>query len=373
MHACRKPYLVLQVDGHDSRAGYETRIEAAVRSFRNHCRKPMPGFGMDRPPDIMPARTLRRRTVFIPDWDSLSCRLMAANLRREGLDARLLEHSDGSVTEGLKYNTGQCIPIHIMAQEYMDTIQRHDLDPADCVLWMARGEIACNLKLIPHQIKMALAAHGRGMERADVYHGELSMMDISVRAAPGVYFSFMFGGLLRRICCRIRPYEIEAGSTDMALAKAVPMLEEAFAGRRSKTGALQEAMALFKAVAVERRFRPRVAVFGDLYVRDNDFLNQDLIRFLEQLGAEVLTMPYSTYARMVAGPYLRKWFREGKYLYALSSGAMLTAFRAVQRRYHHIFREVLGEMSPYSPTSRAASSAGSASLKNTRASPWTTS
>ena len=31
-----KPYLVLELDEHDSRLGYETRIEAAVRAFRNH-------------------------------------------------------------------------------------------------------------------------------------------------------------------------------------------------------------------------------------------------------------------------------------------------------------------------------------------------
>ena len=31
-----KPYLILQIDEHDSNVGYETRIEAAIRSFRNH-------------------------------------------------------------------------------------------------------------------------------------------------------------------------------------------------------------------------------------------------------------------------------------------------------------------------------------------------
>ncbi|MEZ5010481.1 MAG: hypothetical protein R2744_02035 [Bacteroidales bacterium] len=34
-----KPYLILQTDEHDSSVGYETRIEAAVRSFRNHLRE----------------------------------------------------------------------------------------------------------------------------------------------------------------------------------------------------------------------------------------------------------------------------------------------------------------------------------------------
>ena len=35
-NGCKKPYLILQIDEHDSNMGYETRIEAAVRSFKNH-------------------------------------------------------------------------------------------------------------------------------------------------------------------------------------------------------------------------------------------------------------------------------------------------------------------------------------------------
>ena len=36
MDAHEKPYLILQLDEHDSNVGYETRIEAGVRAFRNH-------------------------------------------------------------------------------------------------------------------------------------------------------------------------------------------------------------------------------------------------------------------------------------------------------------------------------------------------
>ena len=36
MAAHDKPYLVLELDEHDSSVGYETRIEAACAAFRNH-------------------------------------------------------------------------------------------------------------------------------------------------------------------------------------------------------------------------------------------------------------------------------------------------------------------------------------------------
>ena len=39
MNVSKKPYLILQLDEHDSVVGYETRIEAGIKAFRNHRQK----------------------------------------------------------------------------------------------------------------------------------------------------------------------------------------------------------------------------------------------------------------------------------------------------------------------------------------------
>lgn len=342
MHARRKPYLILQMDEHDSSVGYETRIEAAVRAFRNHGARGRSQV-FERLPSLLPARSFTGKTVFFPNWDELSCRLLVANLVREGLDARLLEPSPESTLKGMRYNSGQCIPINIIAQEYIDAIERSGLDPARCALWMFRGEIACNLKLIPHHIKNVLNSYGGGMEKAEVYLGEISMMDISVRATLNAYFAFMFGGLLRRVACRIRPYEVEPGVTDRAVAAAMDRFERAFLGDVSKDDALREAIALFERIRTRCRPRVKVAIIGDIYVRDNDLLNQDLVRFIEAHGGEVITTPYTTYAKMIARPYLRKWVIEGKVLLSLSSRAILATLQKLEKRYYRHFQRILAE------------------------------
>jgi hypothetical protein len=84
-------------------------------------------------------------------------------------------------------------------------------------------------------------------------------------------------------------------------------------------------------------------VFGDLYSRDNRIMNQDLIRFIERHGGEVVTTPYSEYARMIANPYFRKWFFEGKYLTLISSKALMTAITRLERTYYRMFEPLLGE------------------------------
>ncbi len=386
MEAHAKPYLILQLDEHDSRVGYETRIEAAIRTFRNH-EATLPGPEEPAEPlqgdtalgtlrsfaqtalegllNALPrerkaepctailtptcAEPLEGKTLILPNWDAITSRLITANLKSAGIDARSLPETDQAIRKSLRMNTGQCIPIHIIAQEFIDYIEEQGLDPARCALWMARGTIACNIRLYPYHIKTILEAYGRGMEKASVYTGNLSMADISLKLPLGNYLAYMFGGLVRRLGCRIRPYERVKGKTDHAIRTSVGLLEEAFLGRCSKEEAVREVVSLFAAIPREpdgRSQRPKVAIFGDLYARDNDTINQNLIRFIEEQGGEVITTPYTTYAKMIAGPYMRKWLIEGHYLSVLSGGAILAAAAPLEKVYYRYFQKILREPEP---------------------------
>ena len=178
MAAHDKPYLVLQLDEHDSNVGYETRIEAAVRSFRNHhASRSVPPKKIP-PPQVtvsIPAREKfsLEKTLLIPNWDNLSLRLIVAALRREGIDARLLEENRTSIQKSMRYNTGQCIPLNIIAQDFIDTIETYDLDPSKTVLWLGASKIACNIHLYPVHISRILAAYGNGMEKAGIHPNNL--------------------------------------------------------------------------------------------------------------------------------------------------------------------------------------------------------
>ena len=344
MEAHNKPYLILEIDEHDSSVGYETRVEAAIRSFRNHLgtgeKRRIIHYGAVNP---QLEKGLERKNIVFPNWDRITCSLLAATLRREGYTVHLMEETASSIRESLKTNTGQCIPLNAIAQGYMNCIEEKGLDPAETVLWLNNSTIACNIRLYPHHIKTLLNARGGGMEGAGVFCGELSFIDISVRAAMNAYFAYMFGGMLRKVACRIRPYERERGQTDRVLNQAIKILSEAFSGRRTKADALTEIISHFEWIETEKTQRPKVAIFGDLYVRDNSVMNQDVIRFIEENGGEVITVPYSEYAKMIAGSYFRKWFNEGKFMEVLSHRTILATMSRLEKGYARIFNRVLDE------------------------------
>ncbi len=353
MESHAKPYLILQLDEHDATTGYETRIEAAVRSFGNHYR------GTNAPNPKVPTsaliscreKTVADKTLILPAWDNLSLRLVVAGLRRVGIDARLMEETPTRIQKSLRYNSGQCIPLNIIAQEFIDYVESHQLDPAKTVLWMISSTISCNLGLFPHYIKTLLDAHGHGMEKAGIYTGSLSLNDISMKLPLNTYLAYMMGGLVRRIGCKIRPYEKIRGTTDRVIEESMDVLAEAFSGNQSKEKAVAEVVSRFEAIETIRngsvfdrgRPRPKVAIFGDLYARDNEVINQGLIHFIEEQGGEVITIPYSSFVQMIAKPYLRKWFIEGHYLNVLSSKAFCVTATRLEKIYYSYFNRILKE------------------------------
>ena len=346
-----KPYLILQLDEHDSSVGYETRIEAAVRAFGNHFR------GKSRIMDhkireINPCaeNKIGGKTLLLPNWDPICCRLIAANLIRYGLDARVLEENRLMIQKSLRYNTGQCLPLNTIAQEFMDYIETHELEPDKTLLWMGGSEIACNVRLFPYYIRSILDARGGGLEKAGVYVGNITFSDLSPRIGVEVYFAYMFGGVIRKMACKLRPYEVTRGETDRAVSHAVQVATDSFLGRQDREAAAREISRMFQDIKVDRTTpRPQVAVFGDLYTRDNEVMNQDLIQAIEQAGGEVVTTPYSDLLKMIAEPYFRRWMIEKYYWEVLVNKALLGLVNILDRKYYRIFEPVLGVPYPVYP------------------------
>jgi len=214
------------------------------------------------------------------------------------------------------------------------------------VLWVTDSKIACNIGLYPRRLRDLIHSHGKGLKQVEVHAGPMSFIDISLKLPVNTYLAYLFGGHLRKIGCRLRPYETVPGATDRALDRGVNILVEAFGGKRRKDEALAEVIAGLEAVAVRPGQKPKVAIFGDFYVRDNKVLNQNLIRFIEAQGGEVLVTPYSSYVRMVADTYFRKWFTEGRYFSVLSSKALIATVSRLEKTYLEYFRRIVAEPEP---------------------------
>ncbi|MCD6446585.1 MAG: CoA activase [Candidatus Marinimicrobia bacterium] len=352
MDAHEKPYLILQLDEHDSNVGYETRIEAGVRAFQNHLRSSVP----EKIPEKKYAITSKMekdykgKTILLPNWDPTVIPLVAANLRAAGIDARVLEETPQLIAESMKMNTGQCIPVNAIAHEFITYVKKYALVPADTLLWMIEGKWACNIRLYAPYIKTLINESGDNLEGADIYIGTIAMFDFSAIISVKTYFAYMFGGNLKKIGCMIRPYEVEKGKTDRILKQCHNIFLDAFLGKIKYLDAVERVIAKIDTVEINKTAKPKVAIFGDLYVRDNEVMNQDLIRVIEDTGGEVLVTPYHDYAKITFGALAKKWIKQLNVSDLIIYRSLLAAMQLFENRYQSRFSKYVGEaVSPSNP------------------------
>ncbi|NTV84509.1 MAG: CoA activase, partial [Bacteroidales bacterium] len=138
-------------------------------------------------------------------------------------------------------------------------------------------------------------------------------------------------------------YEKIKGSTDQVMKESFALLYDAFKHGKPKEKILEHVTGEFKSIVTEKTKRARVAIFGDLYVRDNDLMNQDLIKVIEENGGEVITTPYSEYIKTIVEPFTERAFREGRYLDYVKAKFLKSLIPLVEENYAHYFNGLMGE------------------------------
>jgi predicted CoA-substrate-specific enzyme activase len=348
MDAYGKPYLILQIDEHGSAVGYETRIESVVESFRNHFphNSPIP---RRRPRHRVSRLPFRGQTILVPNYDSLSCSLICAAFEHGGYRARLIEETAQTVASSLRLNDGQCLPLSCIVQGIVETIRKYRLKPENTALYLnAIVRTACNLPQYPLMAKKLLEQRGDGFEKVEVFASEFEMKGLPLELIHDIYCSYLLGGLLRKIGCRLRPCERSAGQTDRVIENARLRLHRRIAAGESKEAAFREIVVDFSRIPLANRpgTRPKVAIIGDLYVRDNEAFNQGLIADLENYGAEVVTVPFTYVVRLILDRDTRYLWEERRYLAVAGNKLLAEVLETTERRFYQIARDILGEDFP---------------------------
>ncbi len=109
--------------------------------------------------------------------------------------------------------------------------------------------------------------------------------------------AIFLGDILNALTHRIRPYEIEPGSTDRALAHCRQHLYEALRKRKWIIPALRQCRKALESVQVDRtRVKPKVSIIGEFWAMTTEGDgNYRLSRFLEDEGAETETQPLTAW------------------------------------------------------------------------------
>ena len=254
-----------------------------------------------------------------------------------------------TVVSSLRLNDGQCLPLSCIVQGIVETIRKYRLKPENTALYLnALVRTACNLPQYPLMAKKLLEQTGGGFEKVKVFASEFEMKGLPLELIHDIYCSYLLGGLLRKIGCRLRPYERNPGQTDQAIEDARLRLYRCIA-----TGEFKEAIFREIVVGISRiplvdhpGTRTKVAIIGDLYVRDNEAFNQGLIADLESYGAEVVTVPFTYVVRLILDRDVRYLWENGRYISVMGNKLLAEVLETTERRFYQVARDILQEDFP---------------------------
>jgi predicted nucleotide-binding protein (sugar kinase/HSP70/actin superfamily) len=124
-----------------------------------------------------------------------------------------------------------------------------------------------------------------GMKQAT---GEESGLELSPLFFWSLVKALVAGDVMNALGYRIRPYEVNVGDTDRAIAQCKEIVYKTLEARENVVGALWKCKPILEAVKVDRtQPKPKVSIIGEFWAMTTEGDgNYQLQRFLESEGAE---------------------------------------------------------------------------------------
>ena len=244
--------------------------------------------------------SLAGKTVYIPDMAEGSVEALCAVLRWMGIEARPTPPSDARTLElGGKHTSGdECFPAKITTGDLLKIAQQPGFDAKHTVFMMATTDGPCRFGQYAPFLRKVLRERGFGdvqvlSPRGE--HGYSDFQDFNTAFVRTAWRALVSADILRKLLLQTRPYETLPGEADRAFRGSLEDLchtleqscSDSRCQMRSLTASLLRTRARFRAVPA--RFdpsRPLIGIVGEIFCRLNDFSNQDLVRRLEEKGAE---------------------------------------------------------------------------------------
>jgi len=301
----RKPALVLEIDEHSADAGVITRLEAFHESLKavNARRRDAAPVSLEKAAHAYESPWQREwgdcsgRTLYIPMMGD-SAYALAAAFRHCGQDANVLPLADDdSLRWGRKFTSGkECLPCIITTGDMLKKVTEPNFNPDRAAFFMPGSSGPCRFGQYNCFQRMVLKHAGMPNnipvvapnQDGNFYEQFKRFKKDPTRLA---YTGIASIDLLYKVLLKIRPYEKQPGQADKAYIQCRQMVEnaiEAGVTLKQMTHLMHTCGEKLAAIPLDRtRTRPLVSVVGEIYVRSHTVANDNIIRQLEALGAEV--------------------------------------------------------------------------------------
>jgi len=340
----RKPMLILEMDEHGADAGYQTRIEAFAEVLRSE-KKNITKFKAKK----SATDPLTNRVVLIPPMHEITSRLFASSFISEGYRSEALPQTDyDAFNLGKMYTRGsECLPMIVTLGSLLSYLKKGKYSPDEIAYFMPTATGPCRFGQYSLLSEIALSRAGYGDVKIISPAAYNTYKGLSVSLRMKLWYSVVIGDILYKMAMRIRPYELRKGETDRLLNRYIRAFEKGIERELDIADILKSAVEDFGRVRVDKNRKiPLVGVMGEIYVRAEPFSNQNLIRFIEDAGAEAWLTPLAEWFHYVSEMriyFINEGLREANPVNATKALLFKQFFRMTEKELYDIASPILSD------------------------------
>ena len=238
-------------------------------------------------------------TLLMPQMLPVHFGMFQRLLQLEGYKVDMLTTNHrGIVDEGLKYvHNDTCYPALLTIGQMISALKSGKYDINRTALMMSQTGGGCRASNYIHLLRKALK--NAGMPQVPVISVNLSGLEknsgfkITLPLLRRAMASLVYGDLLMLLNNQTRPYEVEKGASAAAVEKWTNFICDKFEHKQGFSpkeikGHLQEIVADFSAIPVNKVPKVKVGIVGEIYVKYSALANNNLEQFLAEQDCEVM-------------------------------------------------------------------------------------
>ncbi|UWG97995.1 2-hydroxyacyl-CoA dehydratase [Dehalobacter sp. DCM] len=306
LHRAGKIYTLLKIDEVNNLGAVRIRLRSlqAAMEARTHWREKDGVHEFQAEQSLMQEETRpiftkhmrKTHTILAPQMAPIHFELVQAVARSEGYKLEVLsEVEKEDIEEGLKYvNNDSCYPSIIIIGQLLRALKSGKYDVGHTALIMSQTGGPCRASNYLGLLKKALQANGfenipiislnvAGLEKNPGFKLSLAMGHKAVMA-------IIYGDLLMKVLYRVRPYEVDAGTTEEYLRKWLHICKANLRTgdrpvfRENLKGIVRD----FESIQIYPYRKPRVGLVGEILVKFHPAANNHMAEFIEKEGAEMV-------------------------------------------------------------------------------------
>ena len=375
---CRaqKPFLTVEMDEHTGDAGIDTRLQAFFNTVKSYL-------------EIGTKQTSRVFSVKLKGLDKIKGKkilvfppmskhnyALSAVLNAYGIQSRVLDVSHDETMENARSCTCGlvCTPYLHTTEAMLNFMQKPEFNENKFAFFQATTECG-PCRLGQYASLESLLFQKKGIDVDIITGGELGTeFNLGMPLLIKVWSGMTAVDQLEKMRMHTRPYEVNKGTTDKIYEKYTKELIDYLADPKTNLGKietyssigkaffsnlfdgklspieklLKKAQDEFSQVKRTNEKKPKIGIVGEFYVRLHEPANQNIIRKLEEKGAETWLAPateYFAYSYYLGSVLAREKFKLNRKKEDLREWLLKSILYRVMIGYEHkLFKATLPYM-----------------------------